>query len=97
MLTEARPESSGAMAEVAATPAVTVTEDGEVLNCALSGVWTTRTVASVDAAVRALEGRSGKQAVRLDLAGVSRIDTAGELDYYKSGGVLHYVLRTLAA
>ncbi len=26
-----------------------------------------------------------------------RIDTAGELDYYKSGGVLHYVLRTLAA
>jgi len=26
-----------------------------------------------------------------------RIDTAGELDYYKSGGVLHYVLRSLVA
>ena len=26
-----------------------------------------------------------------------RIDTAGELDYYKNGGVLHYVLRGLAA
>ena len=26
-----------------------------------------------------------------------RIDNRGELDYYKSGGVLHYVLRTLAA
>jgi len=26
-----------------------------------------------------------------------RIDTAGELDYYKNGGVLHYVLRSLAA
>jgi aconitate hydratase len=26
-----------------------------------------------------------------------RIDTDGELDYYKNGGVLHYVLRNLAA
>src|SRR6185437_7451052 len=26
-----------------------------------------------------------------------RIDTAGELDYYRNGGVLHYVLRSLAA
>jgi aconitate hydratase len=26
-----------------------------------------------------------------------RIDTAGEMDYYKNGGVLHYVLRGLAA
>jgi aconitate hydratase len=26
-----------------------------------------------------------------------RIDTDGELDYYKNGGVLHYVLRSLAA
>ncbi len=27
----------------------------------------------------------------------ARIDTAGELDYYRNGGVLHYVLRSLAA
>ena len=26
-----------------------------------------------------------------------RIDNSGELDYYKNGGVLHYVLRSLAA
>ncbi|MEM1020959.1 MAG: aconitate hydratase, partial [Pseudomonadota bacterium] len=26
-----------------------------------------------------------------------RIDTADELDYYKNGGILHYVLRRLAA
>jgi aconitate hydratase len=26
-----------------------------------------------------------------------RIDTLDELDYYKNGGILHYVLRQLAA
>ncbi|MDB5474426.1 MAG: acnA, partial [Devosia sp.] len=26
-----------------------------------------------------------------------RIDTANELDYYKNGGILHYVLRSLVA
>jgi len=26
-----------------------------------------------------------------------RIDTEDELDYYKNGGILHYVLRRLAA
>ena len=26
-----------------------------------------------------------------------RIDTANELDYYKHGGILHYVLRSLVA
>jgi len=28
---------------------------------------------------------------------MSRIDTLDELDYYKHGGILHYVLRDLAA
>jgi aconitate hydratase len=31
------------------------------------------------------------------IAVTCRIDTDGELDYYKNGGVLHYVLRNLAA
>jgi len=26
-----------------------------------------------------------------------RIDTADELDYYRHGGILHYVIRKLAA
>ena len=26
-----------------------------------------------------------------------RIDTANELEYFRHGGILHYVLRTLAA
>ena len=31
------------------------------------------------------------------ITALCRIDTAGEMDYYKNGGVLHYVLRGLAA
>ena len=29
--------------------------------------------------------------------GICRIDTADELDYFRNGGILHYVLRNLAA
>ena len=28
---------------------------------------------------------------------ICRIDTADELDYFRNGGILHYVLRNLAA
>jgi len=28
---------------------------------------------------------------------VVRIDTPGEADYYRNGGILHYVLRSLVA
>jgi aconitate hydratase len=31
------------------------------------------------------------------ITALCRIDTAGEMDYYTNGGVLHYVLRGLAA
>ncbi len=31
------------------------------------------------------------------ITALCRIDTAGEMDYYRNGGVLHYVLRSLAA
>ena len=33
----------------------------------------------------------------LDLVARCRIDTYNELEYYRSGGILHYVLRNLAA
>jgi aconitate hydratase len=31
------------------------------------------------------------------ITALCRIDNSGELDYYKNGGVLHYVLRSLVA
>jgi aconitate hydratase len=33
----------------------------------------------------------------LDLVARCRIDTYNELEYYRAGGILHYVLRNLAA
>ena len=33
----------------------------------------------------------------LNVETLCRIDTANELDYYKHGGILHYVLRSLVA
>jgi len=33
----------------------------------------------------------------VDIETLCRIDTANELDYYKNGGILHYVLRSLVA
>jgi aconitate hydratase len=33
----------------------------------------------------------------LDLVARCRIDTFNELEYYRAGGILHYVLRNLAA
>jgi len=38
---------------------------------------------------------AGKQEVRFDA--VVRIDTPGEADYYRNGGILQYVLRSLVA
>jgi len=73
MLTDARSDASAAQLP----PSIEAHESGSGLACALSGMWTTRTVASVDAAVRALESRGKGQPVKLDLAGVERIDTAG--------------------
>ena len=36
---------------------------------------------------------AGKEAVEFDA--VVRIDTPGEADYYRNGGILQYVLRSL--
>jgi aconitate hydratase len=38
---------------------------------------------------------SGKQIVEFDA--IVRIDTPGEADYYRNGGILQYVLRSLVA
>ena len=58
-------------------PRVAVGEEDGVLGCAFSGVWTTRTVATVDADMRKIETRSGAKTLMLDLSHVEKMDTAG--------------------
>ncbi|GAA4114913.1 phospholipid/cholesterol/gamma-HCH transport system permease protein [Aminobacter aganoensis] len=52
-------------------------ERGGVLACVFTGIWTTRTVALVDAEMRTLEARKGFAALALDLSGIEKMDTAG--------------------
>ncbi len=75
MLTDAEADASAARNE--AQPAIDTSVDGADTVIRLSGNWTTRTIASVDAAVRAAEKRSAGGPVRIDLSAVGRIDTAG--------------------
>lgn len=77
MLGKARKDASGDAAEQNLDPKIAVEESGDALNLRLSGRWTTRRVALVDAQVRALEKRSSGRKVSLDLANIDRIDTAG--------------------
>ena len=58
-------------------PRVAVGEAGGVLGCAFSGIWTTRTIALIDADMRKLEKRGGFDTLALDLSGIDKIDTAG--------------------
>jgi phospholipid/cholesterol/gamma-HCH transport system permease protein len=58
-------------------PRVAVGEEGDVLGCAFSGNWTTRTVTLVDAEMRKIEKRSGFQTLALDLSHIEKMDTAG--------------------
>jgi phospholipid/cholesterol/gamma-HCH transport system permease protein len=72
-----RSASDAAAAQAADLPRVAVGEEGGVLGCAFSGVWTTRTVALVDAEMRRIEKRSGFKTLALDLSKIEKIDTAG--------------------
>lgn len=78
MLTIGKRDASGAGAsESNHRPAVTAEERDGVLECAFTGIWTTRTVSLVDADMRGIEaGNTGKR-VNLDLAGIEKMDTAG--------------------
>ncbi len=58
-------------------PQVTVTEELGVRKVTLAGVWTTRTVAELDAELRELETAEDGGKIILDLSGVEKIDTAG--------------------
>jgi phospholipid/cholesterol/gamma-HCH transport system permease protein len=58
-------------------PQVATTDDGGARKVALSGVWTTRTVAELDAELRELEAAEDGRSITLDLSGVEKMDTAG--------------------
>lgn len=76
MLTIGNEDASGE-APAGGRPRIAVEQEGDVLGCALAGTWTTRTVADVDADMRAIEKRSGFRTLALDLSGIEKIDTAG--------------------
>ncbi|MGX5849044.1 MlaE family ABC transporter permease [Mesorhizobium sp. PL10] len=78
MLTIGKRDASGnAAKEANHQPRVAVGEEGGVLGCAFSGIWTTRTVALIDAEMRKIEQRKGFQTLALDLSHIEKIDTAG--------------------
>ncbi|OBQ75127.1 MlaE family ABC transporter permease [Mesorhizobium erdmanii] len=78
MLTIGKRDASGtAASEADHQPRVAVGEEGGVLGCAFSGIWTTRTVALIDADMRSIEKRSGFKTLALDLSHIEKIDTAG--------------------
>lgn len=58
-------------------PDVAVHEKADHVVLALSGVWNTRSVHLVDKELRALERRSAGHDTVIDIAGVTRMDTAG--------------------
>lgn len=72
-----RDASASASDEADHQPRVAVEAEGDLLGCTFSGVWTTRTVAMVDAKMRDLESRPGHRTLALDLSGIEKMDTAG--------------------
>lgn len=78
MLTIGKREASGGAADGRDhRPQVAVAEREGVLACVFTGIWTTRTVAFVDAEMRKIEARKGYKTLALDLGGIEKIDTAG--------------------
>jgi phospholipid/cholesterol/gamma-HCH transport system permease protein len=64
-------------AEKDRAPQIALSERDGKHEAVLTGVWTTRTVAHVDAAVRKIEKDSSVKGLGVDLSNVDRIDTAG--------------------
>lgn len=78
MSTIGKSQSSGpAVRQPDHTPRIALSEAGNALGCAFSGIWTTRTVAYVDAEMRKIERRGGFGTLTLDLSQIEKLDTAG--------------------
>ena len=58
-------------------PRVESSVEGDVMTCRLAGNWTTRRVAEVDKAMRAIPGHNGYHTLVVDISEVGRMDTAG--------------------
>ncbi len=58
-------------------PAIATSTEGGSKVLALSGTWTTRTVAAVDDAMRRMEIGRKSAGIVIDLSGIVRLDTAG--------------------
>ena len=58
-------------------PRIEMREEAGELICRLAGNWTTRRVAPVDKAMRAIPMRNGFRSLVVDISGVGRMDTAG--------------------
>jgi aconitate hydratase len=57
----------------------------------IAGLNTLKPLGDVTVVIHRANGKTDNVTVQC------RIDNSGEMDYYRSGGVLHYVLRNLAA
>jgi phospholipid/cholesterol/gamma-HCH transport system permease protein len=60
-----------------ARPSIVATEGDASSSLALSGTWTTQTVALVDAQMREIEARIDGRPVEIEASGITKIDTAG--------------------
>lgn len=76
MLINAGKQENGADAEKA-RPSIVATEGDAALSYALSGIWTTQTVALVDTQMRKIEAGIDRRPIEIDTSGITRIDTAG--------------------
>lgn len=77
MLTKDPTEARQNRAADAHAPAVAVREEAGRTVLSLSGMWTTRSVQLVDAAMRDLETAPARDDIIIDIAAVTRMDTAG--------------------
>jgi len=78
MLINAQPEAdTGKHPATNLEPRIAESDAGGVLTCKLAGNWTTRRVAGVDGAMRAIPARKGLKALVVDISEVGRMDTAG--------------------
>ncbi|OHV88515.1 ABC transporter permease [Mesorhizobium sp. ORS 3428] len=78
MLTNRKRDASRTPAgDTSHQPRIDVGEEDGVLSCVFSGVWTTRTVALVDADMRKIEKRDSAKRLSLDLSHIEKMDTAG--------------------
>jgi phospholipid/cholesterol/gamma-HCH transport system permease protein len=64
-------------ADAATVPHVEVRDEADGVVAALSGPWTTRSIADIDHEMRELETSRTGRPMTIDLSGVDRIDTAG--------------------